>query len=148
MGGLVTALRALCEGASEVLMPMLKNSKSRTALALVISITACASIGHAIAQQPIQWSQQQGPLQVQSACLPGRGVRTVLDRVSKTRVRVQTACIVRDGRTTVVARPFGSEGDRYVCVGECRVVRMCLGQYCYNETVCDPCARVVVVMGN
>jgi hypothetical protein len=47
----------------------------------------------------------------------------------------------------LVARPFGSENDKYVCVGECRVVRMCLLQYCYNETVCNPCARVVVVIG-
>jgi hypothetical protein len=45
----------------------------------------------------------------------------------------------------VAARPFGSENDKYVCVGECRVVKMCLLQYCYNETVCDPCAGVVVV---
>jgi hypothetical protein len=76
------------------------------------------------------------------------GIGTAKQRVQLQKtVQVQSTCSKGNGKTTVIARPFGSEGDKYVCVGECRVVRMCLNQYCYNETVCDPCARVVVVMG-
>ena len=60
-------------------------------------------------------------------------------------VQVQSSCSKGNGKTTVAAGAIGSENDKYVCVGECRVVKMCLLQYCYNETVCDPCAGVVVV---
>ena len=45
-------------------------------------------------------------------------------------------------------RAWSCRNDKTVCVGECRVVTMCLLQYCYNETVCDPCARTVVIKGN
>ena len=85
---------------------------------------------------------------VQSACFPSFGTTTVTARRSSRQVQVQSStCTSGSGQTTVAARPFGSENDKYVCVGECRVVRMCLLQYCYNETVCNPCVRVVVVIG-
>ena len=28
-----------------------------------------------------------------------------------------------------------------VCHGSCRLVKMCLANYCYTETVCDECAN-------
>jgi hypothetical protein len=113
------------------------------------SITAFVSQSDATAKaRPRLQKQSAEPAQFRSACTWGSGMTTVVDRPSGRSVQVQTTCqFSADGRTTIVARPFGSENDKYVCVGECRVVRMCLLQYCYNETVCNPCARVVVVMG-
>ena len=113
------------------------------------SITAFVSQSDATAKErPRLQKQSAEPAQFQSACTWGSGMTTVIARPSGRSVQVQTTCqFSADGRTTIVARPFGSENDKYVCVGECRVVRMCFLQYCYNETVCNPCARVVVVMG-
>ena len=115
--------------------------------AAAFSIIAYVSQSDAIAKERPRVQQQSSePAQFRSPCTFGSGLSTVIARGKP--VHVQTTCQVSpDGRTTVVARPFGSENDKYVCVGECRVVRMCLLQYCYNETVCNPCARVVVVIG-
>jgi hypothetical protein len=112
-----------------------------------LGITAFVSQSDAIAKErPRAQKQSAEPAQFRSPCTFGSGMSTVIARGRP--VQVQTTCQVSaDGRTTVIARPFGSENDKYVCVGECRVVRMCLLQYCYNETVCNPCARVVVVIG-
>jgi hypothetical protein len=112
----------------------------------VFSMATLAFIGCATAKERLKPQKQYTP--VQSACFPSFGTTTVTARRSGRPVQVQSStCISGSGKTTVTARPFGSENDKYVCVGECRVVRMCLLQYCYNETVCDPCARVVVVIG-
>jgi hypothetical protein len=111
------------------------------------SITALVSQSDATAKErPRLQKQSAEPAPFRSACTFGSGMSIVISRGRP--VQVQTTCQVSpDGKTTVVARPFGSENDHYECVGECRVVRMCLLQYCYNETVCNPCARVVVVHG-
>src|SRR5712671_6579575 len=112
------------------------------------SITAFSQSDATAKERPRPQKQTAEPAQFRSACTWGSGMTTVIARRSGRPVQVQTTCQVSaDGRTTIVARPFGSENDKYVCVGECRVVRMCLLQYCYNETVCNPCARVVVVIG-
>ena len=132
-------------------MRRLNLFKSRIGFVVAITAFSLATFGFvegATAKQRAKLQKQYTPVQVQSACIRGNGRMTVIARPSGRAVQVQSACISGNGRTTVIARPFGSEGDRYVCVGECRVVRMCLANYCYNETVCDPCARVVVVMGN
>ena len=39
------------------------------------------------------------------------------------------------------------DGDVFACVGECRVVTMCLLEYCVQHTVCNECARQVY-LGN
>ena len=122
--------------------------------AFLVAITALGMTAFVLAsdamakERPRAQKQSVEAIQFRSACTFGTGMSTVIARRSGKPVQVQTSCQVSpDGKTTVVARPFGSENDRYECVGECRVVRMCLGQYCYNETVCNPCARVVLVMG-
>ncbi len=120
--------------------------------ALLVAITALGitafSQPEAIAKERPRQQAQAAEPQFRSACTFGSGMSTVIARPSGKPVQVQTSCQVSpDGKTTVVARPFGSENDHYECVGECRVVRMCLLQYCYNETVCNPCARVVLVRG-
>ena len=133
-------------------MRWLKSFKSRIGFAVAItafSMATLAFVGGATAKQRPELLKRYIPVQVQSACTPGNGISTVIARPSGRPVQVQSAChFPGNGRTTVVARPFGSEGDKYVCVGQCRVVRMCVLEYCYNETECDPCARVVVVKGN
>jgi hypothetical protein len=104
-------------------MRRLNSFESRMKFVAAITLFSMATLAFVGGGTAKQWVQVQKAVQVQSTCTKG------------------------NGKTTVIARPFGSEGDKYVCVGECRVVRMCLLEYCYNETVCDPCARVVVVMG-
>jgi hypothetical protein len=117
-----------------------------TVAIIVFSITTLAFVGSAAAKDRLKPQKQYTP--AQSACFPSFGTTTVTARRSGRPVQVQSStCTSGGGKTTVTARPFGSENDKYVCVGECRVVRMCLLQYCYNETVCDPCVRVVVVIG-
>ena len=112
----------------------------------VFSIAAFAFVGGATGKERPKLQKQQTP--VESACIPNFGTTTVIARRSGKPVQIQSStCISGNGKTTVIARPFGSENDKHVCVGECRVVRKCLLQYCYNETVCDPCARIVVVTG-
>jgi hypothetical protein len=123
-----------------------------TLSALLVAVTALGitafSQSDAIAKERPRQQTQGAEPQFRSACTFGSGMSTVIARPSGKPVQVQTTCQVSpDGKTTVVARPFGSENDHYECVGECRVVRMCLLQYCYNETVCNPCARVVLVRG-
>ena len=130
-------------------MRRLNSFHRRMKLVVAITVFGMVSLpfdGGATAQERLRLQKQPTP--VQSLCVPHFGTTTVIARRSGRPVQVQTStCISGNGKTTVVARPFGSENDKYVCVGECRVVRMCLLQYCYNETVCDPCARVVVVIG-
>jgi hypothetical protein len=121
-----------------------------SALLVAIASFGITAFTHsdAIGQERPRLQTQGAEPQFRSACTFGSGMSTVIARPSGKPVQVQTTCQVSpDGKTTVVARPFGSENDHYECVGECRVVRMCLLQYCYNETVCNPCARVVLVRG-
>jgi hypothetical protein len=138
-------------------MRRLNSFKSGMEFAVAItafSMATLAFVGGATAEQRLKVQKRYTAVQVQSACTPGTRRLAVRQRLaipsaaSPRALTVISAACADNGRTTVIARPFGSEGDRYVCVGECRVVRMCLLQYCYNETVCDPCARVVVVYGN
>jgi hypothetical protein len=133
----------------EVIMRRLNSFPCVMGLLVAIvmsSMAGLALIGSATAQ--VRPRVQKQPNINQSFCIPHFGTTTVLARRSGRSVPIQTStCISGSGNTTVVARPFGSENDKYECVGECRVVRMCLLQYCYNETVCNPCVRVVVVIG-
>jgi hypothetical protein len=133
----------------EVIMRKLNSFPCLMGLLVAIAMFGMAGlalIGSATAQERPR-VQKQANIN-QSFCIPHFGTTTVLARRSGRSVPIQTStCISGSGNTTVVARPFGSENDRYECVGECRVVRMCLLQYCYNETVCNPCVRVVVVIG-
>ena len=126
----------------------------------VFSMATLAFVGGASAKQGFQLQKRYTAVQVQSACIKGNGrytagigsggygCKTRRVKVSCNRTGVCFGTDKGSGRPLVIARPFGSENDRYVCVGECRVVTMCLLEYCYKETVCDPCARVVVVIGN
>ena len=112
-----------------------------------LGITAVSQPGAIAQERPRQQTQGAEP-QFRSSCTFGSGMSTVIARPSGRPVQVQTTCQVSpDGKTTVVARPFGSENDHYECVGECRVVRICVLQLCSSETVCNPCARVVLVRG-
>src|SRR5215203_4862616 len=121
------------------------NCRIGVAIAIIVcSMAGTAFVGGATAKERLK--KEYTP--VVSACIPSFSTTTVTARRSGKPVQVQSStCISGNGTTTVIARPFGSENDKYVCVGECRVVRKCLLQYCYNETVCNPCARVVVVIG-
>ncbi len=125
----------------------MRNLKSKFRCVLAVAVTAIAALA---SLDGALGKQQKRYTPVQAACSPDIGTTTtVIARRSGRPVQVQSAaCYSPNGKTTVVARPFGSEGDKYVCVGECRVVKMCLLEYCYNETVCDPCARTVVVKGD
>ena len=82
------------------------------------SITAFVSQSYATAKErPRPQKQTAEPAQFRSACTWGSGMTTVIARPSRRPVQVQTTCQVSaDGRTTIVARPFGSENDKYVCV--------------------------------
>ena len=123
----------------------------RFGIRLLVAITALSLatfvfVANAAAKERPQSQKPNTMVQFQSACTWGGGLTTVRARPSGKSIQVQTTCqLSTDGTTTVIARPFGSEDDKYVCVGECRVVKRCLLQYCYNETVCNPCARIVVV---
>jgi hypothetical protein len=149
--GLTASLRNSGEAIEVWEWPMcsIEMFRSRMGFSGAIIAFSMATVGlcHGATAKDRVKLQKQQYAPVQSACIPSFGSRTVLGRSGKA-VQVQSStCIGANGKTTVIARPFGSENDKYVCVGECRVVRMCLLQYCYNETVCDPCARVVVVIG-
>lgn len=132
-------------------MTMLKGIRSGLCFLVAItalSIVTYAFVANAAAQERQRPRKPDTMIQFQSACTWGSGITTVRARPSGKSIQVQTTCqLSTDGTTTVIARPFGSENDKYVCVGECRVVKRCLLQYCYNETVCNPCARIVVVTG-
>jgi hypothetical protein len=147
-------------------MRRLSGLKSLMKFVVAITVFGMATLAFVGGASAKQWSQLQKrytAVQVQSACIKGEGSYTAgigsggygcKTRRAKVSCNSNGVCFGtnkgrgRPLRTTVIRREFGSEGDRYVCVGECRVVTMCLLEYCYSQTVCDPCARTVVIKGN
>ena len=144
-------------------MRRLNGFKSRMKFVVAITVFGMATLAFVGGASAKQWSQLQKrytAVQVQSACIKGKGsytagigsggygCKTSRAKVSCNRNGVCFGTNKGGRQPIVIARPFGSENDKTVCVGECRVVTMCLLQYCYNETVCDPCARTVVIKGN